>query len=105
MTVPYPILFELNTRTWLRELSQTGDRSINLSEIPDSEIKKWARLGFTHIWFMGLWQIGPEARRIAIEHWKREWRARIPSTEQNIQGSPFAVQEYAVDSRLGHPLD
>ncbi len=100
-----PILYEINTRVWLRELSNRAGQPVTLADVPDSEITAWKQLGFTHIWLMGVWQVGPEARRIALTHWREKWRREIPSGEEDVQGSPFAVQEYSVDSRLGHPLD
>jgi hypothetical protein len=99
-----PILYEINTRQWLRELSQREGRRITLSEIPDSEIERWRKLGFTHIWLMGVWQIGPQARAEALKHWRAKWRKEIPSSEADVEGSPYAIQEYSVDPRLGEPL-
>lgn len=100
----FPILYEINTRAWLRELSDRAGRPIDIADIPDSEIEHWVELGFTHIWLMGVWQIGPAARAEALRHWRDRWAREIRSSEEDVQGSPFAIQEYAIDSRLGEPL-
>lgn len=99
-----PILYEVNTRVWLRELSERADRPVTLSDIPETEIERWRRSGFTHIWLMGLWQVGPRARDVALKHWHEHWRKDIPSSADDVIGSPFAIQEYSVDARLGDAL-
>jgi hypothetical protein len=105
LNAPSPILYEINTRLWLAELSERAGKPLTLAEVPDAEIESWRDLGFTHVWLMGVWQIGPQARRIALRHWEKEWRREFDSTEADVQGSPYAIQEYAVDARLGQPLD
>jgi hypothetical protein len=99
-----PILYEINTRVWLRELSARAGRLHTLADVPESEITRWKALGFTHIWLMGVWQVGPKAREIAVKLWHEHWRREIPSEESDVQGSPYAIEEYAVDSRQGEAL-
>ena len=99
-----PILYEVNTRVWLRELSEKEGRALTLAEVPDAEIERWQRLGFTHIWLMGVWQVGPKAREVALRFWREHWSKEIPSAADDVQGSPYAIQEYAVDSRIGDAL-
>lgn len=104
MSLAGPILYEINTRIWLRELSEKAGTRLTLGDVPESEIEKWKAFGFTHIWLMGVWQVGPKAREIALGSWREYWRNEVPSTEEDVQGSPFAIQEYAVDARLGDAL-
>ena len=35
--MPHPLLYEINTRCWLRELSEAHGRPITLANVPDSE--------------------------------------------------------------------
>ena len=98
------ILYEVNARVWLRELSERAGQNITLAEVSEEEIRRWVELGFTHIWLMGVWQVGPKAREIALKYWREYWRKEIPSREEDVQGSPFAIQEYAVDARVGDAL-
>jgi hypothetical protein len=99
-----PILYEINTRVWLRELSERTGRAVTLADVPESEIARWKELGFTHIWLMGVWQVGPKARDIALKLWREHWRKEVASEERDVQGSPYAIEEYAVDTRLGDAL-
>jgi glycosidase len=99
-----PILYEVNTRVWLRELSEHAGRPVTLADVPESAIERWKELGFTHIWLMGVWQVGPQARKIALQFWREHWRKEVPSTDADVQGSPYAIQEYAVDASLGDAL-
>jgi glycosidase len=98
-----PILFEINTRAWLRELSEKAGHPVLLEDIPQSEIDRWKALGFTHIWLMGVWQVGPKARARALESQHADWKEEYLS-DSDIQGSPYAIQEYSVDRRIGEPL-
>lgn len=99
-----PLLYEVNTRVWLRELSSRSGEKITLASVPDTEIEKWKACGFTHIWLMGLWTIGPQARAIAVENWKREWASEFPSREEDVHGSPYAIKEYGIDADIGEPI-
>src|SRR3546814_4684527 len=53
---------------------------------------------------MGVWQVGSKAREIALHFWRSHWRNEISSREEDVQGSPFAIQEYAADGRVGDAL-
>jgi glycosidase len=99
-----PLLLELNTRCWLRELSDREGRAITLECVPDREFNDWQRLGFTHIWLMGAWPTGPRARQQALE--SPDLRARydviLPDwTPADVAGSPYAVAAYHVPEALG----
>jgi alpha amylase-like protein len=94
--MPHPLVYEINTRCWLRGLSEAGGRRITLDSVPDSEVARWLQFGFTHIWLMGVWTTGPLSRAVA---------ARDPSLRtfglSEIAGSPYAVAEYRVPENLG----
>ena len=98
------VLYEVNTRVWLRELSARERRTVTLADIPEIEIARWQELGFTHIWLMGVWQVGAKAREIALQFWRQHWSKEINSVEADVQGSPYAIQEYAIDARVGDAL-
>jgi hypothetical protein len=62
MTGPrYPSLYQVNTRVWLTSLARTLGRPATLDDIPDAELDRFAALGFDWIWFLSVWQTGPEA--------------------------------------------
>ena len=41
---------------------------------------------------------------MALHYWRTDWSREVASTEDEVQGSPYAIQEYAVDSRIGDAL-
>src|ERR1700678_4058008 len=61
-----PLLFEINTRCWLRALSDRLGRPVTLATAPEEEIASWKKRGFTHIWLMGVWATGPKTREVAL---------------------------------------
>lgn len=102
--MPFPLLYEINTRCWLRDLRDAHGRKVSLAEIPDAEFKKWQRLGFTHIWLMGVWSVGAKSRERALEinDMHRDYAEALPDwTPEDIGGSPYAIGEYNVEPQLG----
>ncbi|MEY2428562.1 MAG: hypothetical protein QOJ40_1447, partial [Verrucomicrobiota bacterium] len=91
-----PILYELNTRPWLRELSEKAANPTTLANVPESEFLDWKRLGFTHIWLMGVWTSGPLARAEALKT-----SAPLGLPEADVAGSPYAIAQYRVPPALG----
>ncbi len=63
----HPILYEINTRCWLRELSEQQGGKITLGNVPEAEFARWRRLGFTHLWLMGVWTTGPRCRALDLK--------------------------------------
>jgi hypothetical protein len=102
--MPHPLLYEVNTRCWLRELSEKSGTAVTLASVPDSEFAKWQELGFTHIWLMGVWTTGPRARAEALRspELRRAYDEVLPGwTEADVAGSPYAIGDYQVPSGLG----
>jgi hypothetical protein len=101
----FPLLYEINTRCWLNELSDQTGRSITLANVPDAEFTRWRRLGFTHIWLMGVWTTGPRSRAVSLanEGLPQERASGMLSGERmsTIGGSPYAIAEYRVPEPLG----
>lgn len=100
----HPLLYEINTRCWLRELAQRYERPIGLGDVPEEEIAHWQRLGFTHVWLMGVWTTGPRSRAHAL----RNARLRAAFDEglpgwsaADVAGSPYAIGDYVVPEALG----
>lgn len=98
----FPLLYEINTRCWLSDLSKERKRSITLAEVPDDQFERWQRLGFTHIWLMGVWTTGPRARAVALNAHSREYSEALPDLrEEDVAGSPYAIADYSVALSLG----
>ncbi len=61
----YPLLFQINTRVWLTELSRKLGRPATLDDIPDAELDRLAERGFDWIWLLSVWRTGPAGPRDA----------------------------------------
>jgi hypothetical protein len=102
--IRYPALYQINTRVWLTELSQTLGRAATLDDIPDVELDHLAALGFDWVWLLSVWQTGPAAQAIsrANPEWCREFAETLPDLkDEDIAGSGFAIQSYNVHRDLG----
>jgi hypothetical protein len=64
--VQFPFIYDFDVRVVLSQLSKEIGRTITLSEVPDSEIKKWRTYHFDAIWLMGVWQTGEQSRILAL---------------------------------------
>jgi hypothetical protein len=102
--MPHPLLYEVNTRCWLRALSEKSGSAITLANVPDAALARWQKLGFTHIWLMGVWTTGPRARAEALKHpdLRRVYDQVLPGwQEADVAGSPYAIGDYQVPPALG----
>jgi glycosidase len=100
----YPLLYQINTRAWLTELSQPLGRPTTLDDIPDADLDHLAQMGFDWIWFLSVWQTGPAGQRISRTNpdWRKEFQETLPDLrEEDIAGSGFAITGYTVHPQLG----
>lgn len=100
----HPLVYEINTRCWLRELSERQGRSIQLGNIPDEMFHRWRQNGFTHVWLMGVWTTGPRSREcyLSLPETSRQLQEVLPDWgERDVAGSPYAIAEYRVPDSLG----
>lgn len=99
-----PVIYEINTRLWLRELSRQYASPITLADIP-AEI--WDYIGefrFDAVWLMGVWERSPTGRAMALEneHLLAAFAATLPDAKvEDIAGSPYCIRQYEVDAELG----
>ena len=105
MALPrYPLLYQINTRVWLTELSRQLAHPATLDDIPDDELDRLAQMGFDWIWLLSVWQTGPLARQVSRTNqaWRREFEETLPDlTDEDIPGSGFAITGYTVHEALG----
>jgi hypothetical protein len=100
----YPVLYQINTRVWLTELSRSLGRPATLDDIPDAELDRVAGMGFDWVWLLSVWRTGTAGQRISRENaaWRREFRDTLPDlSEDDIAGSGFAITGYVVHPSLG----
>ncbi|RNC68250.1 MAG: alpha-amylase [Desulfuromonadales bacterium] len=102
----YPVIYEINTWVWLRELGEKHNTPITLATVPDQEWDAIASMGFDAVWFMGVWERSPAGIRIAMgnEGLLADFRRALPDfTDEDNVGSPYCVRNYVVDPHLGGP--
>jgi hypothetical protein len=102
--IRYPSLYEINTRVWLGELGGGPARPAALDRVPDSFLDRVAGLGFDWLYLMGVWQTGPAGREVSRSQpsWRQEYLVVLPDLkDEDITGSPFAVQGYTVHADFG----
>ena len=100
----FPLVYEVNTRCWLRRLSRQSDCPVSLASVPDEVVREWAELGFTHIWLMGVWSVGPRSRQQALQSpaLREQLSRSCPGWRPaDVTGSPYAPSGYRVASALG----
>lgn len=99
-----PVIYEINTWTWLSDLSRQHGRAVTLASVPAAEWDALAAWPLDAVWFMGVWERSPTSAAIAHrnEALVGEFRRVLPDyrPEDNI-GSAYAVRRYRVDARLG----
>jgi glycosidase len=102
--IEHPLVYELNARCWLRALTARHGRRIELGDVPEEEFDSWRRLGFTHIWMMGVWTTGPRSRDVFLRQPDTAGRLKVilPDwREEDVAGSPYAIAAYRVPDSLG----
>ncbi len=101
---PHPHLYEINTWTWLEQLSARLGRTVRLKDVPDSEWDALAQKGFDIVWLMGVWQRSPESRRVALADPANppQYDRALPGWKpEDVVASPYAVAQYVPDPRIG----
>jgi hypothetical protein len=99
-----PSLYQINTRVWLTELSESLGRRATLDDIPDAEIDRLAGMEFDWVWLLSVWRTGPAGQAVARANpeWRREFQETLPDLrEEDIAGSGFAITGYTVHPDLG----
>jgi glycosidase len=100
----FPLLYQLNTRVQMTDLSEKLGRTATLDDIPDSELDRLKDKGFDWVWLLSVWQTGPAGQRVsrANQEWRKEFQQTLPDLkEDDIAGSGFAITDYSVHKELG----
>ncbi|ARM30526.1 alpha-amylase family glycosyl hydrolase [Prosthecochloris sp. HL-130-GSB] len=100
----FPLVYEINTRVWLRRLSEEHQRKITLGNVPESEFGFFKRSGFDYVWLMGVWKPSMYSEAIARSH--RGLRADFLEHIEDLQprdivSSPYSIAEYSLNPALG----
>jgi hypothetical protein len=102
----HPVIYEINTWVWLRELGMKYGQPVDLATVPEQEWNAIAAHGFDAVWFMGVWERSPAGIAISMRNkgLLEDFKRALPdfSAKDNV-GSPYCVRRYVVDQHLGGP--
>ena len=102
----HPVIYEINTWVWLRELGEAAGRPITLGTVPAAAWDGIAALGFDAVWLMGVWERSPAGRRVSLANpgLLADFCRALPDyTEADNVGSAYCVRRYVADETLGGP--
>ena len=100
----FPIVYEINTRVWLKELSVKHGRTITLENVPDEEFRNLSEDGFDMVWLMGVWKHSRYSEAIAAAHrgLRSDFLEHLKDLHpDDIAGSPYAIPSYDVNTAIG----
>ena len=100
----HPHLYEINAWVWLEELSVQHGRCLTLQDVPGEEWDRLADLGFDFVYLMGVWRRSMTGRRIfrTDPHNFPNFDIALPAWKvRDVVGSPFSIQDYSPDPRVG----
>ena len=100
----HPLLYQVNTRVWLTQLSRELGRPATLDDLPDDALDRIASRGFDWVWLLSVWQTGAAGQRLSRTRpeWRREFAETLDDlSDADIPGSGFAITGYDVHSALG----
>jgi alpha amylase-like protein len=100
----HPHLIEISTFPWLERLSREDGRPRTLADVPPSEWDALRSSGFDLVYLMGVWRRSPLGRQIArtdLSLLDAYDRALPGWSMKDVAGSPYCVQAYEPDDRVG----
>jgi len=99
-----PLLYEINTRCLLADLSRQLSRPATLHDISDTEITRWQSLGFSHVWLMGVWPNGERVRQHGLQQpaLLKRYHELLPDwSPADVGGSTYGISAYEPDEKIG----
>jgi glycosidase len=89
--MPRTVMIAKNVLVWMDQLSRTYGRPIRrLDQIPDEELDRLAKSGFTALWLIGVWERSGASREI---------KRRMGNPE--AEASAYSLFDYTVAVELG----
>ncbi len=89
--MPRLVLLAKNVHVWLDQLSKSYGREITtLDQIPDEELDRLARWGFTGLWLIGVWQRSRASETI------KKWMG-----DEEAVASAYSLADYVIADDLG----
>ena len=97
-------LYQINTRIWINQLSETLNRSASLDDVPEEYLEGFTDLGFDWVYLLGVWQTSKYGRSLvrSNQEWRKDYIRVLPDLrEEDMCGSCFAIPGYIVSEELG----
>ncbi|MFZ0390903.1 MAG: alpha-amylase family glycosyl hydrolase [Calditrichia bacterium] len=89
--MPRVVLLAKSTYVWLDQLSRTYQQDIHrLDQIPDEELARLSRWGFTGLWLIGLWERSKASKRI-----------KQMCGNPEAEASAYSLYDYRIADELG----
>src|SRR5687768_6917647 len=100
----HPHLLEISAWPWLNRLSRAQGCAVTLATVPTHEWDAVAAAGVDVVFLMGVWRRSAVGREIARAHagLRAEYDRALPGwTIDDVAGSPYSIQSYEPDDRMG----
>jgi hypothetical protein len=100
----HPHLYELSAWPWLERLSRREGRVVTLADVPPADWNALASQGFDFVFLMGVWQRSAVGRDIARRDpdLRHEYDRALPAwSESDVPGSPYCIDAYVPEARMG----
>lgn len=97
-------LYEITTRPYLYLLSQKLNKQCTIRDIPEQEFDDWQNKGFEYVWFMGVWELGPNGLKLSREDYGciQSYNENLPGwTNDDVIGSPYCIVQYNINPTIG----
>ncbi|UCF99919.1 MAG: alpha-amylase [Spirochaetaceae bacterium] len=89
--MPRVVMMAKNTYVWLDQLSKRYQREVRrLDQVPDEELERLARWGFTALWLIGLWERSSASKRI-----------KQMCGNPEAEASAYSLARYDIAAELG----
>ena len=100
----HPHLYEISAWPWLDRLSRRENRTVTLENVPGPIWDAIAKAGFDCIYLMGVWKRSAAGRLMARTDPAliAEYDRTLPGWAMaDVPGSPYCIQAYEPDGRMG----
>jgi hypothetical protein len=99
-----PVIYEVNTATWLGGLSREAGRQVTLGDVAGPDWDAVTPDGADAVWLMGVWERSPAGLALANANpgLRASFREALPDLrEQDVTGSPYCVRRYVAADEVG----
>ncbi len=99
-----PVVHEINTAVWLREVGRRAGGRVTLAGVPATEWDALVPSGINVVWLMGVWDRSADGRAIAMANpgLRASWSAALADwTDADVAGSPYCIRDYEPDPAFG----